>query len=219
MGSELLSELFERVANHLANRGVESEIALSPVASMEDVDTLQRRLGLGLPDSYTGFITSVANGFEASWSAADRVFASMGMTSIDSSIEGVFAMRDWRFYDEAAARDYGFPHVDDSELAFETNRRMHNWLPIHALGNGDNISIDLNPDRLGRVILDQHDWLDGGTGYNGSVLGEDLPSFLAAWAKVCFATPKSLWWKSVINEQGVDWQSDEFDDWFRLQAG
>ncbi len=69
-------------------------------------------------------------------------------------------MREWRFYDMKPRVSMGFHTLMDSELAFETNRLMRNWIPIHAEGNGDYFSINHKSGRcFGNVIFDQHDWL------------------------------------------------------------
>lgn len=207
----------DRVANHLAELGINLHCTLNPKATTKDVDAAQQRLGIGLPDSYIDFITQFANGMSLSWTTDDDgSFAAFEMTSIESSIDGALGMRDWRFYDDDEARDYGFPFVDDSELAMTTNRLMHNWIPFHAEGNGDNFSINLNPDGFGNVIFDQHDWLDGGTGQNGYLMSPDLPTFFESWSNVCFSQPTSLCWKSVIDVGGAKWDSLEFDDRFRM---
>jgi len=196
---------------------IELRCQLNPKSTTRDVDAAQKRLGFALPESYIEFITRLANGLELSWHADESPFASFEMATLQSSIDGALGMRDWRFYDDAAARKYGFPYVDDSELAMVTNRLMHNWIPIHAEGNGDHFSINLNPDGFGAVIFDQHDWLDGGTGHNGYIMAADLPAFIESWSAVCFSRPRSLWWKSVLYENGVNWGSNEFDDRFRVK--
>jgi len=207
---------FERVRNHLSPMGIKLRCKLNPKATTRDVDNAHSRLGLALPQSYVEFVTQVANGFELSWRLKEGPFASFEMASLDASTDGMLGMREWRFYDDAAAAAYGFPYVDDSALAMKTNKLMHNWLPIHAEGNGDNFSINLNAGACGKLIFDQHDWLDGGTGNNGFVMSSDLPSFLESWANVCFSQPKGLWWKSVIGSDGVTWNSNEFDNRFRI---
>ncbi|MEX0867872.1 MAG: SMI1/KNR4 family protein [Pirellulales bacterium] len=214
----LMQPLIDGVAAHLASMGIKLHCKLNGKATAGDIDTALKRLGIPLPASYVEFITQFSNGIELSWNADGASFASFEMATLESSIDGALGMRDWRFHDDEAARDYGFPYVDDSKLAVETNRQMHNWIPIHAEGNGDNFSINLNPDGFGNVIFDQHDWLDGGTGHNGYFMAPDLPTFIESWAAVCFSHPKSLWWKSVIGEDGVNWNSDEFDDRFRVNT-
>ncbi len=213
-----MQAILDRVATHLAGYGVNLYCTLKPKASVEDVDAAHDRLGLALPDSYIEFITQFANGFELSWYSDNGGFAWFEMATMESSIDGVLGMRNWRFYDDVAACEYGFPYVDDSELALVTNRLMHNWLPIHAEENGDYFSINLNTAGMGCVIFDQHDWLDGGTGHNGFPMASDLPSFFKSWGMVCFSHPQSLRWKSVVGEDGVNWDSNEFDDRFRLNT-
>ena len=214
-----MHKIIDRVSAHLDAVGVQLKLELNSKATRPEVDAAQHKLGLSLPDTYIQFVTEYANGLRLSWDAGDddAAFAVFEMATLESSIDGALGMRDWRFYDEPAAQKYGFPHVDDSDAALVTNRQMHNWIPFHAEGNGDNFSINLNADGFGNVIFDQHDWLDGGTGHNGNFMGTDLPTFIESWAQVCFSQPNGLWWKSVIGDSGVNWKSDEFDDRFRLK--
>lgn len=211
-----MRETFTRVRNHLSALGIEFYCDLNPVATMRDIDEANGQLGRTLPDSYVEVVTEFANGFQLSWRIKDGPFAAFEMETLESSTEGMLGMPNWRLYDDAAAQEYGFPHTEDSELAMRTNQRMHHWFPFHQVGNGDYFSIDMNEDRFGSVILDQHDWLDGGTGDNGFIMASDLPSFLKAWGNVCFAQPKTLWWKSVIGSDGIAWDSDQFDDRFHI---
>ena len=215
-----IQKAIDKVSSHLDAIGIKLECAINPSVPPREVEAAQKRLGLSFPEAYIQFVTNFSNGLQLSWDAGDdegASFARFEMATLESSIDGILGMRDWRFYDEAAAENYGFPYVDDSEAALLTNRQMHNWIPFHAEGNGDNFSINLNGDGFGNVIFDQHDWLDGGTGHNGFLIAVDFYNFFDSWAQVCFSQPSGLRWKSVIGENGVDWSSDEFEDRFRLK--
>ena len=207
---------FDRVAYHLQSLGIPLEVELNETVTSEAGNIVQEQLGVVLPESYLQFVTQFADGFQLRWSEPKGASTNFEMEGVESSLEGMLGMRDWRFYDEEGARKYGFPSVDDFELALDTNRRMHNWLPIYRVPNGDYISIDLNPDQLGQVIYDDHSWMDGGTGHNGYLMAPDITSFFQAWGSVCFSQPRSYWWKDVLAEAGVDWKSDQFDDRFRI---
>ena len=58
--------------------------------------------------------------------------------------------------------------------------------------------------------MHEHDWNDGGTGFNGLVLETDILTLIANWATRCFAMPKSLYWPTVVRDGAVDWESAEF---------
>ena len=211
-----MQEILDRVSKHLSSVGIALHAKLNPTANASDIESAQTRIGFSLPPDYVDFVTRLANGLSISWASDDGPFASFELESVGDSVGGALEMRDWRFYDDEAAREYGFPYTDDPKLALDTNRSMHNWIPLHAEGNGDNFSLNLNPDGYGNVVFDHHSWLDGGTGANGFLMGTTLTYFLESWANVCFVQPRSLWWKSVLTESGVDWASSEFDDRFRL---
>ncbi|QDS89511.1 SMI1 / KNR4 family protein [Rosistilla ulvae] len=212
-----MQNILDRVAKHLADAGIVLSVELNPPATTGDIDAAQSRIGFALPPAYVEFVTQFANGLTLYWTSDDDPFGSFELEPVANSVGGALEMRDWRFYDDDAARKYGFPYTDDSDLALVTNRLMHNWIPLHAEGNGDNFSLNLNPEGFGNVLFDHHSWLDGGTGANGFLMANDFTSFFESWSTVCFAQPKSLWWKSVLTDGGVDWASDQFDDRFRLK--
>ena len=211
-----MHEILDRVANHLAGIDIDLKFQLNSKATSNDIVSAENKLRVVLPDSYIQFVTRFANGMQLSWGADDGSSTTIEIASLESSTNGLLSMRDWRFYDDQDARNYGFPHVDDPERALVINRLMHNWIPFYAAGNGDNFSINLNRNGFGNVVFDRHDWLDGGPGHNGIQISSDLPTFFESWSNICFAQPAKSCWASVIDESGVDWKSSVFDDRFRL---
>lgn len=211
-----MQKLFQQVASHLSGSGITPEMSFQPPADSDDISYAERQLDLSLPPTYVEFVTTVADGLSVHWHAGDRTLACFEMEPLHSSVEGLLGFRDWRLFSEDKAKEYGFPHVADPEIAMTTNRLMHYWLPFQQEGNGDYLSVNLNRAGEGQVIFDQHDWLDGGTGENGFFMADTISEFIESWASVCFSLPRSLWWKSVLTEKGVDWDSDEFDPRFRI---
>ncbi len=206
----------DRIVSHLGAFGVDVELDIHPAASAEDIADAERRLELSLPRAYVEFLSSFANGFSVEWRSDTGALSWFDMSPVRESVDQLLEMREWRFYSEDEAKEYGFPHVDDSQLAMTTNLVMHNWLPFHAEPNGDFFAIDLNSDRFGQIVFDRHDWLDGGTGQNGFPMEQTFPVFLESWASVCFSQPRSLFWKTVLSDCGVDWTSEQFDSRFRV---
>ena len=106
-----IQKTIDKVSSHLEAIGAKLECALNPSVTSREVDAAQKKLGLPLPDTYVQFITNFSNGLQLSWDAGDdggARFARFEMATLESSIDGVLGMRDWRFYDEAAAESYGF---------------------------------------------------------------------------------------------------------------
>jgi hypothetical protein len=60
--------------------------------------------------------------------------------------------------------------------------------------------------------------MDGGTGENGWIMAPNFAEFFREWAAVCFQNPKSLWWKSAIGPEGVDWRGEQFNQELRLRG-
>jgi hypothetical protein len=114
--------------------------------------------------------------------------------------------------------EYDYRYTNDPALAKQTALRMRHWLEFHDEGNGDRFCFDMST--AGHpVVFDQHDWMDGGSGHNGHLLGESLLAFYTAWSRVCFQRPEGLWWPSVFQKDGgINWTSKEFRKPFRLRG-
>jgi len=70
------------------------------------------------------------------------------------------------------------------------------------------------------VILNQHDWLDGGTGENGFPMAPSWSAFLEGWATVYFQFPRHMMWSdTLIPGVGCDWAGPEFREPRRGQRG
>lgn len=81
------------------------------------------------------------------------------------------------------------------------------WVPLIEEGNGDLVCLDAG---TGRIAIWCHDE------FKFVTLGSSIGTFLENWSKVCFQSPKGLYWPRGVDAHGVDWHSDEFDDCFRI---
>ena len=117
-----MRELFQRVASHLSALSIDLEMHIEPPASSADITAAEQKLDLGLPPSYVEFLTTVANGLTVRWHTDNGPLSCFEMSPLSESVDGLLQMRDWRFYSEDKAKEYGFPSVDDSRMAFATNQ-------------------------------------------------------------------------------------------------
>lgn len=211
-----LHESIEKVSGFIRKKGHEFEFKVEEPASSADIAETARRLGIhALPPSSVDFYHKFGNGLQIRWLSGeeeDSAFANFTLLPLRDAVD--------RFLEE---KEGGGPVWDDlndfdgcqcQSLAKETARESRSYLNIIDEGNGDAVSIDVIH---GAVRFNSHDWFDGGIGINGLVMAADIGSFLKAWSKRCFQTPKSLDWTTVLGPRGVDWNHEDFDRDFSLQ--
>jgi hypothetical protein len=199
-----MDEIFETVSSHLHELGIECELIKVPPTELVKVLKAEKKIGLPIPDSLKKLYTEYANGLVFHWSHGDD-FGSLHIPNLTDLVSNRRAWAKLVLWKD----EYEFPHVQDPELAKQTNSRMKSWLPLIAEGNGDCFCLDCGV-RGGPVVFDQHDWFDGGSGENGHRIAPSLTSFVARWGSVCFTWPKGCYWPSTFIRHGVSWTSRHF---------
>jgi cell wall assembly regulator SMI1 len=191
-----LQSILSPVSNHLRKKGIEPELICGPRVTEARLKKAEIKMQKTIPAGLRELYQTAGDGVVFTW--------------VDPALKELVKMQqNWRDH-VMWMDDYDFPHVDDPKLAKNTYKSMKSWVPFHGEGNGDTFCIDTATKR-GAVVFHQHDWYDGGTGRNGTVMAKSLEDFAEAWSKVCFQTPASLWWPSVFKAQKVNWGSNEFN--------
>lgn len=212
-------ELFESVAEHVRRQGVKVRFKRGKPLDPAAMERARAQAFIPIPSSLIEFYAEIGDGLEFGWSSKGKeaLFANHEICKLEDcapkSLDDVSWLTEWR-------DDYEFPHVDDPALAKKTALKMRKWLPFWGIGNGDSVCLETSRDPS-PVLYNQHGWYDGGSGENGYQIAESLFDFYSGWAQVCFQFPKSLWWPGVLNKNGsgINWNSDEFREPFRLKAG
>ena len=211
-------KLFRDVTKVVSATGVKVTSKSGRQLSARKVRKAEKKLGHSIPEQLLELYSQIGDGFWFHWSLDEKTGCEDGpFGRVDfPSIKELTALNlGLRSFSTEWDSSYKYPHVDDSELALKTAARMREWLAFHEEGNGDNFSLDMSGDRC-PVVFNKHDWLDGGSGFNGAVLGENLSCFMENWASVCFQVPLSLWWESPVVDGVLDWSSDQFSGEYRL---
>jgi hypothetical protein len=208
-------ELFERVAKHVKAQGCDVSFKRGSRVPTAAIDKARKKSAVPLPDSLLAFYQEVGNGLAFAWQSDDDdgPFASIAFPKLSEVVVESLDDLKWRV---EWSDSYGYQATGNPKLAKQTALRMRKWLAFHEDGEGNRFC--LNTGAAGNpVVFDQHDWMDGGSGKNGHVLGKSLIAFYRSWSKVCFQFPSSLWWPSVFRSRGgVDWASEEFREPYRL---
>lgn len=192
----LLDQL-TRATQHLDSLGIASEGYLYEPAPVESIEAFEREFSLTLPRDFVSLYNLQSDGFTFSWEADDA-----------SGYAYLPALNELRLQRQSWCTDQldcaGFKNItlDDTE-----HPELFPWLPLVDEGNGDLLCLDTD---TGKITLWNH------AVFELITLGSSLHTFLENWSRFCFQTPKGLYWPRVANDDGVDWENDEFDDRFRL---
>ncbi|MBA3273879.1 MAG: SMI1/KNR4 family protein [Chthoniobacterales bacterium] len=212
-------ELFERVADQVRRQGVKVTFKRGKPLTVSAIERARAKALIPIPTSMAEFYSEIGDGIVFAWTVkgdrtpfANHEFPKLAERTLES-FDKLSWMIEWK-------DDYDFRGTKDPTLAKQTALKMRKWMPFHDEGNGDGFCLDTAIDSA-PVVFDQHDWFDGGTGENGHLLGRSLLEFYTNWSRVCFQFPQSLWWPSVLRKSGpgVDWNSTEFREPFRLPEG
>lgn len=209
-------EPFEQAAEHVRAHGVKVEFERGSPLAASAIERACKKSVIPIPASLAEFYAEVGDGLRFHWRHGDA-FAIHEVPKLEDCVIESFDNVNWR---TEWKDDYDFSGTRDPVLAKQTALKMRKWLLFVGLGNGDIICLDTAVDPVS-VVFDQHDWLDGGTGANGHRLADSLLQFYTDWARVCFQSPRNLWWPSVFKKDGpfVDWSSDQFLEPFRMPGG
>ena len=209
-------EIYHRVANHVRDAGGDPVFYPGNPISNANIKKLRSKSAIPVPDSLIDFYREVGDGVFFYWKRkSDGAYGCMSFPKLRELIVPSLDVLKWRL-EWSDSYDYRF--TKDPNLARGTASRMRGWLGFSEEGNGDRFCIETG-NGSGDVVFDKHDWMDGGTGHNGTRFGSTLLEFVEAWSQVCFMAPTCCWWPSVITESGgVDWGSNEFREEFRLRS-
>lgn len=179
------------------------------------------RLPWELDPELLNFYHKGTNGLLFSWVAKESLdlqsIASVSLPNLKELVKHVESWKGILYYTPEQIEEYGFPHTDNPALAKQTAERMNNWVPLLGSGEADLICVDLGAPGC-PVVYHKHDWMDGGTGENGTFMAANWTEFLESWSKVCFQDPfPKDWPEFFLPEGGIDWESDSFAEPFRLK--
>ncbi len=209
-------ELFECVAEHVRRSGAKVAFRRGKPLRKSAIATAGRKLSVPIPGSMIEFYQEMGDGMLFRWMSGsdDGPFA---MLEIPKLSERASQVSDAAEFTVEWDDSYEFSHTKDPILAKQTARRMRSWIPFCEEGNGDCICLDASTQPA-KVVFNQHDWHDGGTGENGHVLAPSLYDFLRDWSLVCFQFPKNSYWPEVFPNKasGIMWGSKQFRMPFRI---
>ena len=209
-------ELFEEVADFVRAKGIEVDFDCGKPLRGATVKRLRKECPVPIPMSLIDLYAELGDGFEFYWlkQGKESVCANLEFEPLEDLVDSIV---DGMSYGVEWDDDYEFKGTKDPDLARQTAQRMRSWFHFHREGNGDTFCLE--PEGTGAsVVFNRMAWMDGGKGDNGEFMAASLEEFLGRWSRVCFQFPSSYHWPKIVlpDRLGVDWDTGEFRDDFRL---
>jgi hypothetical protein len=207
-----IREIFDKVTLHLDGLGIRPQLSSNEPASAAELAEAEREIAGTLPRDLKSLYLEYANGFTFRWSVDD---------DFDNADErGCFELPDLpaliRYrepFRDSWAESLDLSDIPNPDLAADTVSKMRRWLAFWEEPNGDQFCIDLGD---GKVVFNQHDWFDGGDGFNGHLAAGTFSEFVLSWSHVCFARPLGLYWPDTFSAQGINWNAENFDERYMI---
>ena len=115
----------------------------------------------------------------------------------------------WRneFHNELMVGD-GINIHENKIKAIESILKGQKTIGIIAEGNGDYVSMELEN---GCISFENHNW----DTFNYYPMCSGFKKFFNQWSLISFQSGKSLSWASVLGIDGVDWNSEDYNEKFK----
>lgn len=186
------------IISHRINEigGSVSNTVYSGPATKEQVEDLEKKLGITLPKSFKKVLLEFSSELDYYWFfpndfELEDEFAGIFSGSIHWGLESI----EESYEEEKSWIEEYYPDLNNEE-----HKVWHNKLIFYAVGNGDFIGIDLESDD-GAIYYLSHE-NDKGHGYK---LGDNFIDFIEKWSRICFVGGEDWQWLpfTTSRENGI----------------
>ena len=200
-----LDPLIWKATSHLKGAGIPCSFARGPVVAESFVVKIEQKLGFPLPGQLREIYLQYGSPVVLFWEDGEQS-GGFRVREVGKTVRDYQA---WR----KAVRSIDLAAVVSRKnlpRASKVFAAMNHWFPVIETGQTSAFCID-RATKGQPVVYHQHDWYNG-SGVNGHPVAANLLAFLAKWAGVGFAEPRSRDWRSTFAEQGVSWTRRHFGE-------
>jgi cell wall assembly regulator SMI1 len=194
----------------LSGQGYEADqLVFEPPATEVDVQTVEKALGIQIPQSFRIILTTVSRRVEFHWSAPDDLeypspfrssFSGELKWSLDALLDLETERQNWI--------EVVFPNIKD-----DYDRVWHDKLAFQEVSNGDFIAIDLRPESAGKIVYLSHDDGEG----HGATLAASFSELLKRWVPLACAGAEDWQWIPFLEqEKGLNPDGENAHAWRKL---
>jgi hypothetical protein len=182
------------------------DVIISEPATIEDVNSIERELGILFPKSFRQVLTEFSAHIEVAWFLDEKkppemfreIFCGNGYWDVTRLLDLEKVRQSWI--------KNVFPNPQDPY-----DRIWHNKLAFHDVGNGDMITLDLNVETDAPVVYLSHE----GDDFHGTILGKNFIDFVDKWSLLGFVGAESWQFQPFINSKtdGLEPNSENANAW------
>lgn len=208
---EVLRERVDRIAERIEELGgLVREVTIKDPANQEQIDSVERELGISLPESFKYALLHFSSEFSLRWFLPDEF-------QLPDQYRGIFGgMPNWSLRHLVQFEEYRkgwveqvFPNPED-----DYDKVWHNKLAFLEAGNGDYFAFDLSEGGAHRIVYLSHDDGEG----HGYIIANDFMELLDRWSRICFVGAEDWQWLPFVQspESGILPDSDPAMEFRRL---
>ena len=212
-------ELFKKRLNlfleKIEDLGGEVEpLTIEKSATEEEIKAVEAKLGYTLPPHFREVLLENTAHLEFGWDIDDIIDEED--ISLPDKLAEIFRGKllfglDLLFDYEEDRQDWegeAYPNSDK-----EYDRVWHNKMSFFRVGNGDYITIELEPENYGKVVYLSHD----GSENHGLYIADNFKEFLMNYAAVgCTGGEDWQWEPFYTKGKGIDPTSENAQVWYKV---
>jgi cell wall assembly regulator SMI1 len=188
-----LKQQLDEIIRQLSTQGFNvRDLIFEPPCNLAEIQTVEEALGFVLPPSFRETLLTISAHIEFRWFAPDDIefpepFSSIFSGDLHWSIHLIKQFND----DKNSWVKEVFPDVTNSYDAV-----WHNKLAFYEVGNGDYLTIDLNPESYEQIVYLSHDDGEG----HGHVIAENFQELIRRWVPLACPGGEAWQWLPFAND-------------------
>ena len=189
-----IKETLEKILNHIDSlNGDARELVFEEPATEKEILEIEQKLNYKIPDDFRNCLLTISKHCEFRWFLPDDLQLPNQLSEIfcgDIHWGTKFIIQFNENKDDWVKKC--FPNPDN-----EYDKVWHHKFAFYEVGNGDLLSIDLNPDTYGEIVYLSHDDGEG----HGFVMAKSFSELLENWVPLgCVGGEDWQWLPFVENK-------------------
>lgn len=209
-----LKASLEEIGALLSGAGMDvRDIAVSPPASLVEVEKVENCLGREIPRTARDFFLGTSKEIKFCWFAPDELdfpveFDEIFCGDLSLDLNGIPSLEEERL----SWIENCFPNPDD-----DYDRVWHNKLSLLEVGDGDQIALELEEGREGEIIYLSHDGCES----HGTRLATSLSGLIEEWVPIGCPGPEASQWTAFYSKESrrIDSSSPSSLEWLEFLRG
>ena len=205
-----MKEQFERFLEHIDKIGGDARpLIFDQPASFDEVHEIEQQLNYKIPDDFKKILLTVSSHFEFKWFLPDDL-------KLPSQLKSIFCGElhwgtEFIVQFNQSKDDWITKVFPDRENEYD--KVWHDKLVFQEVGNGDYLSIDLNPISYGKIIYLSHDDGEG----HGFTMANSFSELVKNWTPLgCVGSEDWQWLPFCQNKtSGISPTCDNANLWLK----